>query len=321
MSVIISRALPDVRDGLKPVQRRILYAMFGEGATAGSSLQEVRRLRRPGDEALSPARRRLHLRRDGPDGPALLAPLPAGRRPGQLRLGRWRPARGDAVHRVAALPDLRRDARRHQQEHGRFRGELRRHRAAADRAAGAHTQPPDQRRHRHRGRHDDQHPTPQPARGRGGREPPDRQPRRHLGGPEQLHQGSGLSDRRHHHGHRGDPVGLRDRPRPDHRARPPPLRGGGQRQGADHHLRAPLRGQQGQPGGEDRRAGLRPQARGHRRPHRRVGPRRHADRHRAQARRAALHRPQQPLQAHLAAADVRRHHAGAGRQPARSSWG
>ena len=27
MSVIISRALPDVRDGLKPVQRRILYAM------------------------------------------------------------------------------------------------------------------------------------------------------------------------------------------------------------------------------------------------------------------------------------------------------
>ena len=26
MSVILSRALPDVRDGLKPVQRRILYA-------------------------------------------------------------------------------------------------------------------------------------------------------------------------------------------------------------------------------------------------------------------------------------------------------
>ena len=27
MSVIVGRALPDVRDGLKPVQRRILYAM------------------------------------------------------------------------------------------------------------------------------------------------------------------------------------------------------------------------------------------------------------------------------------------------------
>lgn len=31
MSVIISRALPDVRDGFKPVHRRVLYAMFREG--------------------------------------------------------------------------------------------------------------------------------------------------------------------------------------------------------------------------------------------------------------------------------------------------
>lgn len=28
MSVIVSRALPDVRDGLKPVHRRILYTMY-----------------------------------------------------------------------------------------------------------------------------------------------------------------------------------------------------------------------------------------------------------------------------------------------------
>jgi len=34
MSVIISRALPDVRDGLKPVHRRILYSMFEEHLTA-----------------------------------------------------------------------------------------------------------------------------------------------------------------------------------------------------------------------------------------------------------------------------------------------
>ena len=33
MSVIASRALPDVRDGLKPVQRRILYAMRDIGLT------------------------------------------------------------------------------------------------------------------------------------------------------------------------------------------------------------------------------------------------------------------------------------------------
>ena len=31
MSVITARALPDVRDGLKPVQQRILYAMHGMG--------------------------------------------------------------------------------------------------------------------------------------------------------------------------------------------------------------------------------------------------------------------------------------------------
>ena len=34
MSVIIGRALPDVRDGLKPVHRRILYAMLREGNLA-----------------------------------------------------------------------------------------------------------------------------------------------------------------------------------------------------------------------------------------------------------------------------------------------
>ena len=34
MSVIVSRALPDVRDGLKPVHRRILYAMFEDGITS-----------------------------------------------------------------------------------------------------------------------------------------------------------------------------------------------------------------------------------------------------------------------------------------------
>src|SRR5258708_37939274 len=31
MSVIVSRALPDVRDGLKPVHRRVLYAMHDDG--------------------------------------------------------------------------------------------------------------------------------------------------------------------------------------------------------------------------------------------------------------------------------------------------
>ena len=33
MSVIVGRALPDVRDGLKPVHRRILYTMHEDGLT------------------------------------------------------------------------------------------------------------------------------------------------------------------------------------------------------------------------------------------------------------------------------------------------
>ncbi|MFM8781838.1 MAG: DNA gyrase subunit A, partial [Gemmatimonadota bacterium] len=35
MSVIVSRALPDVRDGLKPVHRRVLYAMNELGLVPG----------------------------------------------------------------------------------------------------------------------------------------------------------------------------------------------------------------------------------------------------------------------------------------------
>ncbi|HEY9070585.1 MAG TPA: DNA gyrase subunit A [Candidatus Ozemobacteraceae bacterium] len=37
MSVIVGRALPDVRDGLKPVHRRVLYAMFDQGFTSKKS--------------------------------------------------------------------------------------------------------------------------------------------------------------------------------------------------------------------------------------------------------------------------------------------
>ena len=43
MSVIIGRALPDVRDGLKPVHRRILYGMFEQGNTAGKAYRKSAR--------------------------------------------------------------------------------------------------------------------------------------------------------------------------------------------------------------------------------------------------------------------------------------
>src|SRR5437667_1002083 len=44
MSVIISRALPDVRDGLKPVHRRVLYAMYDMGNTWDKPYKKSARL-------------------------------------------------------------------------------------------------------------------------------------------------------------------------------------------------------------------------------------------------------------------------------------
>lgn len=44
MSVIVGRALPDVRDGLKPVHRRILYAMYDAGYVAGRPYKKCARI-------------------------------------------------------------------------------------------------------------------------------------------------------------------------------------------------------------------------------------------------------------------------------------
>ncbi len=43
MSVIVSRAIPDLRDGLKPVHRRILYAMHESGNTHDKSYRKSAR--------------------------------------------------------------------------------------------------------------------------------------------------------------------------------------------------------------------------------------------------------------------------------------
>src|SRR5699024_10716546 len=44
MSVIVSRALPDVRDGLKPVHRRILYGMYDNGMTNDKPFKKSARI-------------------------------------------------------------------------------------------------------------------------------------------------------------------------------------------------------------------------------------------------------------------------------------
>ena len=44
MAVIVGRALPDVRDGLKPVHRRVLYAMFDGGYRPDRSFNKCARV-------------------------------------------------------------------------------------------------------------------------------------------------------------------------------------------------------------------------------------------------------------------------------------
>ena len=44
MSVIVSRALPDARDGLKPVHRRIIYALYNGGYDWSKPLRKSARL-------------------------------------------------------------------------------------------------------------------------------------------------------------------------------------------------------------------------------------------------------------------------------------
>ena len=103
-SVIYSRALPDARDGLKPVQRRILYQMAEMGLRPDRGHVKSARVVGEVMGKLHPARRRPDLRRARAPRPAVLAARAARRRPRQLRLARRRPGRRRATPRHGSRP-------------------------------------------------------------------------------------------------------------------------------------------------------------------------------------------------------------------------
>ena len=100
MSVIVGRALPDVRDGLKPVHRRVLFAMHEMNNVWNRPYVKCARVVGEVIGKYHPHGDTVDLRHAGAHGAGLLAALHAGRRPGQLRLGRRRQRGGDALHRV-----------------------------------------------------------------------------------------------------------------------------------------------------------------------------------------------------------------------------
>ena len=330
MSVIVSRALPDVRDGFKPVHRRILYAMGEMGLSATSSYRkcaaivgEVMGKYHPhGDSALYDALVRLaqdfSMRYPLVDGQGNFGSVDGD----TAAAMRYTEARLTAIA-GEMLADIDKDTV-----------------DFVDNYDGTQKQPsvlpaklPNllvNGSSGHRGRDGHQHPAAPPRRDRRRDDRPHRRPGADLGRPVQVRQGPGLPDRgddlplrapaqradRRVGDRRRHPPDVRPRPRPGRHARPGRVRGGQGRPDRDHRHRAALPGQQGQPPREDRRAGQGQADRGHRRPARRVRPRRDAHLHRAQARRQPAQGAQQPVQAHADAARVQHEHARAGRRPA-----
>ena len=202
MSVIVSRALPDVRDGLKPVHRRILYSMHENGYTTGTAPIANRRA----SSATSWAsitrtatsrsttrwcawRRTSRMRVPLIDGQGNFGSVD-GDPPAADALHRSAPGQG---RRMSLLDDLDKDTVDFQDNYDGTR-------AGADGPAGALPEPAGQRRGRHRRRHGDQHPAAQS--GRSDRRLP------------RLYRRSGDHDRRADRDRAG--AGLPDR-RPDHR--------------------------------------------------------------------------------------------------------
>ena len=321
MSVIVGRALPDVRDGLKPVHTRILYAMYDGGYRPDRGYSKCARVigdvmgqyHPHGDSAIYDALVRLAQPW------AMRMPLVDGQgnfgSPGNDPAAAYR----YTECRLAPLAmEMLRDIDKDTVD---FRPNYDGRSSEPVVLPGQVPQPAGQRLGRDRGRHGDQDPAAQPARGGGRRAVVPGQPRGHrrrtARGTARAGQGPRLPhprpDRRAP-GHRG---GLPHRARLHHHARRGRGGGGQPRPRLPGGHRTPLPGQPGEPGRQDRRAGARRPGRRYRRhPRREQRPHRPAAGDHPQAGRGRQDRAEQPVQAHPAPGDVRREHAGARRRGA-----
>ena len=204
MSVIISRALPDVRDGLKPVHRRILYAMNQEGllSTRGYSksagvVGEVLKHYHPhGDSAVYDSM--VRMAQDF----SLRYPLVDGQ-------GNFGSIDGDsaAAYRYTEArlhPDRRGDAPDIDRETVDFVPNFDGGTNEPDWCSRPVSEPARQRLVGHRRGDGDQHPAPQPARARRRHRARSAQPRLHARRPAREDAGPRLPHRRHDLRTRGD---------------------------------------------------------------------------------------------------------------------
>ena len=233
MSVIVSRALPDVRDGLKPVHRRILYTMGEMGLSATSSYRkcaaivgEVMGKYHPhGDVALYDALVRLaqdfSMRYPLVDGQGNFGSVDGD----SAAAMRYTEARLTAIS-AEMLADIDKDTVDYEDN---YDGTQKQPTVLPAKLP----EPADQRLVGHRGRHGDQHPAPPPGRGRRRGRRVHRQPGDHERRPVPDRQGPGLPDRRldlplrdaaqpadrRAGDDRRDPRDVRPRPRPGRHAR------------------------------------------------------------------------------------------------------
>jgi DNA gyrase subunit A len=300
MSVIVARALPDARDGLKPVHRRILYSMHENGYEWNKAYRKSARVvgdvigkyHPHGDQSIYDALVRMaqefSMRLPLVDGQGNFGSVdgdpPAAMRYTEVRL---------AKVANSLLEDLDKETVDFQENYDNTERE----------------------------------PTVLPARfpnllanGAGGiavgmatNIPPHNlgevidacvalidKPELTVEDLLEIVPGPGFPDRRHHSRARRYPPGLSHRPGLDCRARTHRHRDAARRSRSDHRHGNSLPDQQVVADREDRRAGAREADRRHRRYPRRIRPRRHADRHGVEARRRGRCRAQPALPLHAA---------------------